>query len=73
MSIIVLVMFGLNGEGAANNTLTINQVADEIKKGNVIRIIEEEDRLIITLKSNQENSLTKNQNPPLLSSLPHWE
>ena len=69
MSIIVLVMFGLNGEGAANNTLTINQVADEIKKGNVIRIIEEEDRLIITLKSNQEKFSYKESESTLIEQL----
>lgn len=69
MSIIVLVVFGLNREGAADNTLTINQVADEIKKGNVIRIIEEEDKLIITLKSDLEKFSYKESESTLVEQL----
>ncbi len=69
MSIIVLVMFGLNREGAEDNTLTINQVADEIKKGNVIRIVEEEDKLVITLKSDLEKYSYKESESTLVEQL----
>ena len=69
MSIIVLVVFGMNRSGAADNTLTINQVADEVKKGNVVRIIEEEDKLTITLKSGTEKYSNKETESTLIDQL----
>ena len=51
ISIIVLVVFGFNNANSTDNTLSINQVADEIKKGNVESITEEENKLTIKLTS----------------------
>ena len=50
IAIIVLVVFSFNKTNAADNILTINQVADEVKKGNVARIVEEENKLTIVFK-----------------------
>jgi cell division protease FtsH len=69
MSIIVLVVFGLNRSGLEDNTLTINQVADEIKKGNVVRIVEQEDELTLTLKSGAEKTSNKESESTLIDQL----
>ena len=69
MSIIVLVVFSLNRSGAADNVLTINQVADEVKKGNIARIIEEEDKLTIVLKSGAEKTSLKESESTLVDQL----
>ena len=69
MSIIVLVMFSLNRSGAVDNTLTINQVAEEVKQGNVVRIVEEEDKLKITLKSGDEKISNKESEATLVDQL----
>lgn len=69
MSIIVLVVFTLNRTGAEDTTLTINQVADEVIKGNVIRIAEEEDKLTITLKSGAEKFSNKESESTLVDQL----
>jgi cell division protease FtsH len=69
MSIIVLVVFSLNRSGAVDNTLTINQVAEEVKHGNVVRIVEEEDKLNITLKSGDEKISNKESEATLIDQL----
>jgi len=69
MSIIVLVVFTLNRPGAADNVLTINQVADEVKKGNVVRIIEEEDKLTVVLQSGAEKTSNKESESTLVDQL----
>ncbi len=69
MSIIVLVVFSLNRSGAADNVLTINQVADEVKKGNIARIVEEEDKLTIVLTSGAEKTSLKESESTLVDQL----
>jgi len=69
MSIIVLVVFTLNRPGAADNVLTINQVADEVKKGNVVRIIEEENKLTVVLQSGVEKTSNKESEATLVDQL----
>ncbi|HOV07273.1 MAG TPA: ATP-dependent zinc metalloprotease FtsH [Anaerolineaceae bacterium] len=69
LSIIVLVVFGFNRTGAEDNVLTINQVADEIKKGNVARIIEEENKLTVVLNSGTQKTSTKEAETTLIEQL----
>ena len=45
VAIIVLVVFSLNKNNAADTVLSINQLADEIQQGNISRIVEEENEL----------------------------
>ena len=69
MSIIVLVIFSLTRTNTVDTMLTINQVADEVKQGNVVRIIEEEDSLKITLKSGEEKFSNKESEATLIDQL----
>jgi cell division protease FtsH len=69
MSIIVLLVFSLNQSNTVDTMLTINQVADEVKQGNVVRIEEEEDRLKITLKSGEEKFSNKESEATLIDQL----
>lgn len=69
ISIIVLLVFSLNRTGAADSVLTINQVAEEIKNGNVARITEEEDKLTVILKSEIEKTSIKESESTLVDQL----
>lgn len=69
MSIIVLVVFSLNRSGAVDNSLTINQVAEQVQQGNVVRIVEEENKLKITLKSGEEKISNKESEATLIDQL----
>jgi hypothetical protein len=62
-------VFGFNRTGAEDNVLTINQVADEIKKGNVARIIEEENKLTVVLNSGTQKTSTKEAETTLIEQL----
>ncbi len=50
IAIIAMVVFGFNKANASDKTLTINELASEIKAGSVERIIEEENKLTIIFK-----------------------
>ncbi len=69
MSIIVLVVFGFNRTNAVDNVLTINQLADEVKRGNVVRIIEEENELTVILTSGDEKTSMKEAETTLVDQL----
>ena len=69
MSIIILVVFSFNNSSAVDNVLTINQVADEVKKGNVARIIVEEDDLTVILNSGAEKTALKESETTLVDQL----
>ena len=47
IGIIVLIIFNLNKTNAADNVLSINQLAEEIQQGRVTRVVEEENKLTI--------------------------
>ncbi len=47
IAIIVLVVFNLNKANGEDTVLTINQLADEIKQGNISRVVEEESKLVV--------------------------
>jgi len=69
VAIIVLVVFGFNKSNTADSVLTINQVASEVKKGNISRIIEEENDLTIVLNSGVEKTSTKESETTLVAQL----
>jgi len=50
VAIIVLVFYGFNNNTASRTVLTTNQVADEVKSGNISRIIVEENKLTVIYK-----------------------
>lgn len=70
MAIIVLVVFSFNKANADDTVLTINQLAAEVIKGNVARIIEEENKLTVILKTDgAEKTATKEAETTLVDQL----
>ncbi len=47
IGIIVLIVFNLNKNNAADNVLSINELAEEIQDGKVTRVVEEENKLTV--------------------------
>ena len=68
-SIIILVVFSMNRGNTTDSVLTINQLADEVKKGSVARIIEEENDLTIIMTSGDEKTSTKETETTLVEQL----
>ncbi|HQK05573.1 MAG TPA: AAA family ATPase, partial [Anaerolineaceae bacterium] len=68
-SIIVLVVFSLNRGNTADSVLTINQLADEVKKGSVAKIVEEKNDLKIIMTSGAEKTSTKETETTLVEQL----
>jgi cell division protease FtsH len=70
VAIIVLVIFSFNNAKSADTVLSINQVADEVNKGTVARIIEEENKLTIVFKADgSEKTAVKETESTLISQL----
>jgi cell division protease FtsH len=70
VAIIVLVIFSFNKANSGDNILTINQLADQVKQGNVTRITEEENKLTVILKNDtNEKTATKETETTLVSQL----
>ena len=47
IAIIVLIVFNLNKTNAADTVLSINQLAEQIQKGNISRVVEEENKITV--------------------------
>lgn len=70
VAIIVLVFYGFNNNTASRTVLTINQVADEVKSGNISRIIVEENKLTVIYKDGvTEKTSNKEAETTLVSQL----
>jgi cell division protease FtsH len=69
VAIIVLVVFGFNKANSADNVLTINQLASEVKNGTISRVIEEENKLTVIFKDGAEKTATKETETTLVNQL----
>ncbi len=47
VAIIVLIVFNLNKTNAADSVLSINQLAEQVQKGNIARVVEEENKITV--------------------------
>ena len=47
VAIIVLIVFNLNKTNAADTVLSINQLAEQVQKGNISRVVEEENKITV--------------------------
>ncbi len=47
IAIIVLIVFNLNKTNSADTVLSINQLAEQVQKGNIARIVEEENKITV--------------------------
>jgi cell division protease FtsH len=71
-AIIILVVYNFNQNASAEEELTINELAAEIQKGNVDRIIANEDRLTVITGEGEsaiERTATKEANSTLVDQL----
>jgi cell division protease FtsH len=70
IAIIVLVVISFNKANSADTVLTINQLADEIKQGNVLRVVEEENKLTVYYRDGlTEKTATKEIEATLVDQL----
>jgi cell division protease FtsH len=70
VAIIVLVIYGFNNNPTSNSVLTINQLADQVKSGNISRIIVEENKLtVIYADGVTEKTSNKEAETTLVSQL----
>lgn len=66
----MLVVFSFNKANSADTVLTINQLADEIKQGNILRVVEEENKLTIYYRDGlTEKTATKELEATLVEQL----
>lgn len=70
IAIIVLIVFNLNKANSQDTVLTINQLADEIKQGNISRVVEEETKLVVYYDDNlTEKTAIKEAETSLIEQL----
>ncbi len=68
IAIVAMVFMNINRENS-QELMTINEVATEIKKGNVTRIVKDEDTLNITLANDEQRISTKESGTSLIDQL----
>jgi len=68
-AIIAMVYFTVNQQNAKVVDIPINQLAADIREGKVKSITEDDSRLQITYKNNDQKSSTKDPNTPLITQL----
>lgn len=68
IAIVAMVFMNINQDGG-QELMTINEVATEIKNGNVARIVQDEDTLNITLANDDQRISTKESGTSLIDQL----
>jgi cell division protease FtsH len=68
IAIVAMVFMNINRE-SGQEVMTINEVATEIKKGNVTSIVQDEDSLSITLANDEQRISTKESGTSLIDQL----
>jgi cell division protease FtsH len=68
VAIVAMVFMNIN-QDSGKAIIPINQVAAEIRNGNVSKIVEDENTLAVTLKSGQEKTSTKESSTSLVEQL----
>ena len=70
IAIIILVVFNATKAKSADTVLTINQLADEIKQGSILRVVEEENDLTVYYQDGlTEKTATKETETTLVNQL----
>ncbi|MEJ5201682.1 MAG: ATP-dependent zinc metalloprotease FtsH [Anaerolineales bacterium] len=69
IAIIAMLIYSFGVQGTGQESLTINKVADELKAGNIKRIVEDENRLTITFADGSQGKSTKESNATLVEQL----
>ncbi len=71
IAIISMLVYNFNSQTSGQNTKTINEVAAEINKGNIAKLVEEENKLQITFKDGGISSSNKEPDATLVEQLLH--
>jgi len=66
MAIIALVVYSWSSQNSSQEALTINQVADEIKNGQIAKIVQDETRLRITKTDGTQNTSNMDANASMV-------
>ncbi|KPL72181.1 cell division protein FtsH [Ornatilinea apprima] len=69
VAIIAMLIFQFNSQGSGQGVLSINEVVSEITRGNVTRIVEDDNTLKITLKDGSQTTSTIESNSTLVEQL----
>jgi cell division protease FtsH len=69
IAIIAMVVYNFSQQNSSQEVLTINQIAADIQKGSVTRIVEDENRLTVTYNDGTQNKSTKESNISLIEQL----
>ncbi len=69
MAIIALVVYSWSSQNSSQEAMTINQVADEIKRGQIAKIVQDETRLRITKVDGTQNTSNMDANASMVEQL----
>ncbi len=69
IAIIAMLVYNFSSQGSSQEALTINEVADGIKKGSISKIIEDENRLRITYTDGSQTTSNKEADATLVEQL----
>ncbi|MHC1784878.1 MAG: ATP-dependent zinc metalloprotease FtsH [Anaerolineaceae bacterium] len=69
IAIIAMVVYNFSQQNSSQEVLTINQIAADIQKGTVTRIVEDENRLTVTYDDGTQKKSTKESNISLIEQL----
>ncbi len=69
VAIIAMVVYNFSQQNTTQDVLTINEVAEGIKKQTITKIVEDEDRLRITYKDGSQRTSTMEANATLVQQL----
>jgi cell division protease FtsH len=64
-----MLVYNFSSQSGGQDVLTINQVAEEIQKGNISKITEDENRLVITLQDGTQKKSAKESSSTLVEQL----
>jgi cell division protease FtsH len=69
VAIIAMLVYNFSAQGSSQEALMINQVADGIKKANITKVVEDENRLTITFADGTQGRSTKDSSATLVEQL----
>ncbi len=69
VAIVALLLYSFSAQGSSQENLTINEVASQIKAGQITRILEDENRLTLTFVDGKQGKSTKETNATLVEQL----
>jgi len=69
VAIVALLLYSFSSQGSSQENPTINEVANQIKTGQITRILEDENRLTLTYADGKQGKSTKETNATLVEQL----